>query len=101
MPPEPNRVRQKRYMTFNPTAIYSPNGTQYTIRLLAHDDAERLGDYFDGLSADTRRRYGPHPFNRVTAAELCNQVNPLELPRFVILDQDRIVGYMILEMRVS
>jgi diamine N-acetyltransferase len=88
-------------MSFNPTAIYSPDGTQYTIRLLGNDDAERLGEYFDGLSAETRRRYGPHPMNRASAAELCKQLNPLEVVRFVILDQDQIIGYMILEMRVS
>ena len=51
-------------MTFTPKVIYTPEGTPYTLRLLANDDGERLGLYFEGLSAETRRRFGPHPLDR-------------------------------------
>jgi len=89
-------------MIYTPTKIQDPNGAEYTVRLLAADDAERLGAYFVGLSDETRRRYGPHPFDYPTAAEFCANLNPAQTQRYVAVNaDDQIMAYMILEMGIS
>jgi diamine N-acetyltransferase len=89
-------------MIYTPTTIRDPKGDAYTVRLLAADDVERLGDYFEGLSAETRRRYGPHPFDRETAANFCANLKPSETQRYVALNtEDQIIAYMILQMSVG
>lgn len=89
-------------MTYTPTTIHDPNGGAYTVRLLAADDVERLGDYFVSLSEETRRRYGPHPFDYPTAANFCANLKPAETQRYVALNQQgQIIAYMILQMSVG
>ncbi len=89
-------------MIYIPTKINDPNGAEYTVRLLAADDVERLGDYFVSLSEETRRRYGPHPFDRETAAKFCADLRPSETQRYVALNEDdEIIAYMILQMSVG
>jgi hypothetical protein len=50
------------------------DGTRVTVRTLRPEDAEELAGYFLGLSVGTRALYGPHPFDRETAAALCAAV---------------------------
>jgi len=84
------------------TTIRTANGIELTVRPLAANDQEALASYFLGLSAETRRRYGPHPFDRQTAETLCASIDPSKTIRFLALDPDgRIVGYMILTREVS
>jgi diamine N-acetyltransferase len=52
-----------------------PDETAVTFRLLLQADARILGAYFTGLSADTRRRYAPHPFDQATADQLCAEID--------------------------
>jgi diamine N-acetyltransferase len=77
------------------------DGTPVTIRPLQPGDSEPLGDFFVGLSAETRRRYGPHPFDHATAAQLCSSIGADPRTRFiVVLEQEPaqpvIIGYLIL-----
>jgi RimJ/RimL family protein N-acetyltransferase len=88
-------------MPLTPVTIHTPEGRDYTVRLLIPEDAARLGQYFAGLSAMTRSRFGPHPLDSATAADLCRHLNPAEVMRFVVCDQGHIVAYLILELRVS
>src|ERR1700682_3272509 len=53
------------------------------VRPVGADDAEILGDYFVSLSADTKRRYGPHAFDRSTARQLCATTDPAETLRMI------------------
>ena len=39
-------------------------GAQVMVRPLIRSDSAALGAYFLGLSAETRRRFGPHPLLR-------------------------------------
>jgi ribosomal protein S18 acetylase RimI-like enzyme len=41
------------------------------LRPLQRSEAAALGAYFAGLSAETRRRFAPHPFDQATADALC------------------------------
>ncbi len=70
------------------------------LRKLGKDDAARLSSYFDGLSADSRRRFQPHPLTSEFASSLCAEEGSATV-RFVVENADRIVGYFILEPVVS
>ena len=82
--------------------IHTANGLALTVRPLAADDQEALTAYFEGLSDETRRRYGPHPFDRETAQRLCASIDHAKTIRFVALDPEgRFVGYMILTREIA
>jgi GNAT superfamily N-acetyltransferase len=76
-----------------------------TVRPLEAGDVEPLTAYFLSLSADTKRRYGPHPFDRPTAEKLCASIDPAKGVRFVAVleegtPQAAIIGYMILSREI-
>src|SRR5438477_12711934 len=77
-----------------------PSGEWILMRTLRPDDAARLGEYFAGLSAQTRARYGPHPFDQATADTICATLDPAEFLRMVALiprgDEERIIAYLLL-----
>lgn len=70
------------------------------LRPLGRDDDARLSAYFDALSAETRRRFQPHPLTLEVARSLC-AVEDSGTLRFVIESAGRIIGYFILEPAVS
>lgn len=76
------------------------DGRRALVRPLKPSDVEPLAAYFLGLSEDTRRRYGPHPFDRATAEALCAATDDPQMTRFVAVlpgpTGDAIIGYMIL-----
>jgi diamine N-acetyltransferase len=80
------------------------SGERIVIRPLRPDDAVRLGEYFAGLSAPTRARYGPHPFDQATADAICAALDPTALLRLVATVSreggERIVAYMLLKLGV-
>jgi len=64
-----------------------------------------LTAYFLSLSEETRRRYGPHPFDRATAEKLCASTDDQRIVRFVAVLDDggtspEIIGYMILSREI-
>ena len=75
------------------------------VRPLRADDVDRLTDYFARFSADSRRFYGPHPFDRATAERICANLGPEDGVRFVALlgegDAAMIIAYMILARRIG
>jgi diamine N-acetyltransferase len=81
-----------------------PSGEQIVMRPLRPDDAVRLGEYFAGLSAQTRARYGPHPFDQATAEAICAALDPTEIVRMVATVSpkggERIIAYMLLKLGV-
>jgi GNAT superfamily N-acetyltransferase len=79
-------------------------GVPLTFRPVQPGDVQILGDYFLSLSADTKRRYGPHPFDRATAEQLCATTDPADTLRMVATVQDgqaeRVIAYIILILNV-
>ena len=75
-------------------------GGQVLFRQVSSGDAQILGDYFLGLSAETKRRYGPHPFDRATAEQLCRDTDPAEILRMIAIEDtgggQQVIGYLIL-----
>jgi len=87
------------------TTIRLRDGREARVRPLTSEDAEILGDFFCGLSEKTRSTYGPHPFGRDTAAELCAAVSDQRTVRFVAVVDDEtpraeIIAYMILSRQI-
>ncbi|MFH1086031.1 MAG: GNAT family N-acetyltransferase [Chloroflexota bacterium] len=81
------------------------DGRTATVRPLRADDAERLADYFTRFSEGSRRYYGPHAFDRVTAERLCANLGPDDGIRFVATlgegDAEQIIAYMILTPKIG
>jgi GNAT superfamily N-acetyltransferase len=80
------------------------SGEEATMRPLRPDEPARFGDYLLGLSPETRARYGPHPFDRVTAESICATLDPTDILRMVATiphDGDqRIIAYTLLKLGV-
>ena len=87
------------------TEIALRDGRMATVRPVEPTDVEPLATYFLSLSENTRRRYGPHPFDRATAEKLCASINNAVIVRFVAALGDggadpQIIGYMILSREI-
>jgi diamine N-acetyltransferase len=81
------------------------DGRVATVRPLQASDVEPLGTFFLSLSERTRGYYGPHPFDRATAENLCASIDNTHTVRFVALLHDgeaaaEMIGYMILTREV-
>ena len=74
------------------------HGKRIRLRSLQADDSGRLLNYLDGLSIDTRRRFGPHSFDGHTIETICLNPPPGEL-RFVADDTEtsEIIAYAIIK----
>ncbi len=82
-----------------------PDGTPVLFRPLGPGDAGMLGEYFLSLSDETKRRYGPHPFDQATADQLCANIDLGHTLRMIgVLDEGgrpRIVAYIILLLGIT
>jgi RimJ/RimL family protein N-acetyltransferase len=80
------------------------DGRPAAVRPLGPDDVVPLTAYFLSLSEETRRRYGPHPFDAATAERLCAAWADPATVRFVAVLNDgtaaEIVAYMILTREI-
>ncbi len=85
--------------------VQLPNGERAQLRPLTSADAAVLGAYFVSLSAETRRRYGPHPFDQVTADKLCAENDYNKVIRMLATvpqaGSERVIAYFILVMGVD
>jgi GNAT superfamily N-acetyltransferase len=82
------------------------DGRPVTIRRLQQTDSEPLGAFFTSLSAETRRRYAPHPFDRATAKQICVRLDADPCMRFIVVleaepTHPAIIGYLILTPAAS
>lgn len=71
---------------------------QLNIRLLEATDSEKLFQYFDGLSPETKSRFGPHPFDRATVDDICHHL-PGHTLRYIAINESagKIVAYMLVK----
>jgi diamine N-acetyltransferase len=74
------------------------NNSSVNIRLLKETDEELLFTYFENLSAQTKSRFGPHPFDKNTIHLMCRFLSP-EILRYIALEQasNSIVAYMLIK----
>jgi len=87
------------------TTVRLRDGRKVVLRPLGEGDVHLLGDLFCGLSEQTRSMYGPHPFNRETAAKLCAAVGDERTVRFVAVlgegtPEAEMIAYMILSREI-
>jgi diamine N-acetyltransferase len=80
-------------------------GESVVLRPLAPSDANVLGVYFLSLSNETKRRYGPHPFDQATADRLCAENDYAHTIRMLTTkgddDDERVIAYFILVLGVG
>lgn len=78
--------------------LLAKNNETLTFRRLEKTDGSQLGAFFDGLSADTKSKFGPHPLNLEHAnTVLCANIDADNVMRFVISTNNKIVGYFIVD----
>lgn len=77
------------------------NGKKVFLRQLQASDAVALYNYFQNLSANTKLRFAPHPFDWDTVKEISSEKNA-DCLRFVAIHADnaQVVAYMILQPRL-
>lgn len=80
--------------------IISQGQNRFTLRILTEHDSSALGNYFERLSDDSRKRFQPHPLTREHATYLCKR-NRDTATRFILLSGETIIGYFILESEMS
>lgn len=79
------------------TTLRLKNGTACQVRLLEKTDEAALHDYFNGLSAESRSRFGPHAFDRETVHRICQNL-PGDVFRYVALSSDgTVVAYLLVK----
>lgn len=96
------RIDGRRYL-FENKKIKSGN-EDFTLRLLRCEDKVKLGKYFDLLSEETRKRFGPHPINCSYAEYLCDNIHRDYYTARFVLEHDvsgDITGYFILDFNLS
>jgi GNAT superfamily N-acetyltransferase len=64
---------------------------------LGADDGQALADYLSSLSEGSRGGFRPHPLSAEVARTLCLRLEDSSSLRFVLRQQDRIVGYFVLD----
>lgn len=71
------------------------NGQRTQVRLLQNTDAQNLFNYLSSLSAETKSRFGPHPFDRETIEQICNNTD--DVMRYFAIDEStgNIIAYML------
>jgi ribosomal protein S18 acetylase RimI-like enzyme len=74
------------------------DGREFIIRQLKKSDADALYRYFCLLSDDTKKRFGPHPFDRVTVEAICAALDEDPILRYVVeIDTHDIAGYALVK----
>lgn len=77
-------------------AVTIKNNINVAIRLLRSDDAEKLYHYLDSLSSESRSRFGPHPFDQNTIAEICRHPQN-DTIRYIAENNECIIAYMLIQ----
>lgn len=82
------------------TSVRLASGEEVRLRPLQRGDARILGPYFLGLSAATRRFYGPHAFDQETADQICAGLDSSQALRLLATRgsgvAEQVIGYFIL-----
>lgn len=67
------------------------------LRLLGVNDSRVLGEFFRGLSHETRSRFAPHQLSMEYASALCHRLDQDSADRFILISAEECVGYFILD----
>ena len=68
----------------------------FTIRLVTQEDLPDLDRYLNQLSEETRKRYGPHPFNLPTLQQL--YLNQDDHRGYIVISEGEIVAYTVVKL---
>jgi hypothetical protein len=59
------------------------NNSQVRLRVLQKEDEEELLSYFYSLSKETRKRFGPHPFDSTSVSQICDNLAKDDIQRYI------------------
>ena len=78
--------------------IVAKNHRQVVLRSFNSDDLENLFDYLQGLSAKTKKLFGPHPFDKQSIIDLYK--NPNQYLGYIaeVMDTKKVVAYSIIKI---
>ena len=82
------------------STIFSKNNEEFFFRELESNDGKILGNFFLNLSENTTSKFGPHPLTKECANELCNAINEINIQRFIVVKNEVVAGYFILDFNV-
>ena len=93
-----NSCRSNQQFNSTNMTVSLQNKKTATIRQLNHHDREALYNYFQQLSAESRSRFGPHPFDHPTIDSIIDQPDST-IQRYVVIDNltGDIVAYMLIK----
>src|SRR5437660_12914750 len=76
----------------------SQDSNPIIMRPLLADDTEKLGDFLAGLSAETNKRFQPHPLTKQAAQDVCANLDYRKIVRLISLnDKNEITAYFLLQ----
>jgi diamine N-acetyltransferase len=81
-----------------------PSGEEVLIRPLKSEDARELGEYLRGLSAESKGRFGPHPFDQTTIDQICAGLDTnatIRLVAYAKTGNAPVIAYFILQLWVQ
>jgi RimJ/RimL family protein N-acetyltransferase len=92
----PARIRQNASCAA--TRFEHPQVGRVVLRRLRPGDAEVFGRYLEGLGAESRRRFAPHPHTMAEARRICGEPATSGALRFLVLREadGEAAGYFIL-----
>lgn len=73
------------------------DGRQVTVRCLNKNDVELLLKYLETLSAESKSRFGPHPFDRHAVEHICAHLDDDDVMRYIALHNNEIISYMLVK----
>ncbi|MFA5973842.1 MAG: GNAT family N-acetyltransferase [Lentimicrobiaceae bacterium] len=68
--------------------IKTKNNRQVLLRRLTPEDTDKLSEYLQGLSPDTKKRFGPHQFDKQSIIDIFQQ-------------SDKYIGYIAQDLETS
>jgi ribosomal protein S18 acetylase RimI-like enzyme len=73
----------------------------FILRLLNKDDSDVLLLYFNNLSEQTKKRYAPHPFDKVSVEQICQNLSFDNIIRYVVEDANhQIIAYFLFKKEI-
>jgi GNAT superfamily N-acetyltransferase len=78
--------------------VETKNNKKVALRLLHPNDLGDLSDYLQQLSPETKKRFGPHPFDKQSILEFYNSPGKYEGYVAIDMDEKKIIAYSVIKM---
>ncbi len=76
------------------------NNSKITINKLSKNDPDKLFNYLNDLSEDTKSKFGPHSFDIKTVKEICEEQDKKFLSFIAKNKEEKIVAYIVMKLGI-